>query len=156
MRGAPALVTVEAHGTPRDDESETTMTQQVHEARATASASRVSTPDGSLDVGLAVAGDADGSDGATSPEHLMAAALAGCLHQALQVAASSQGASAVDAHVEATVTLESGDGSGYTSSFVLEVTGLPADTADRVLEQAAALCPFTKALAGERLTLRTA
>lgn len=132
------------------------MAQQVHEARATASASRVSAPDGGLDVALAVAGDADATDGATSPEHLMAAALAGCLHQALQIAASSQDASAVDASVEATVTLESGDGAGYTSSFELVVSGLPADTADRMLEQAATLCPFTKALAGDRLTLRTA
>lgn len=130
------------------------MAQQVHEARATASASRVTAPDGGLDVALAVAGDADSAGEATSPEHLMAAALAGCLHQALQVAASSQGASAVDASVEATVTLESGDGVGYTSSFALVVTGLPADSADRMLEQAAALCPFTKALEGARLTLR--
>lgn len=132
------------------------MTQQVHEARATASGSRVTVADGGLDIALGVAGDADATDGATSPEHLMAAALAGCLHQALQVAASTQDASAVDASVEASVTLESGDGVGYTSSFELVVSGLPADSAERLLAQASALCPFTKALDGRGLTVRAA
>ena len=54
------------------------------------------------------------------------------------------------------MTLESGDGAGYTSSFELVVSGLPADTAERLLTQASALCPFTKALDGRGLTVRVA
>ena len=57
------------HTAPDDD-------TLVHTAAATADERGVRTDDGTLEVPLAVAGE--GSDGSTTPEHLMAAALAGC------------------------------------------------------------------------------
>ena len=85
----------------------------------------------------------------------MAAALAGCLQQALTVASSTIEAE-VDASVTSTVTLQSGDGAGYTARFELVVSGLGGDQGEQLLDQAKALCPFTKALDADRLTVRLA
>lgn len=126
---------------------------RVHEATATADSDGVRTEDDAVTVALAVAGDADRRPGTTSPEHLMAAALAGCLLQALDIAASSQDAE-ISATVATTVTLETGDGAGYTVRFELVVSGLDVPDDDQLLQQAEALCPFTKAIGPERLTVR--
>jgi len=69
--------------------------QQIHQATATVDRDGVPTDDGVIALRLAVAGEADDRDGVTSPEHLMAAALAGCLHQALRIALSAQNTSPV-------------------------------------------------------------
>ena len=131
------------------------MTRQVHRAAATASDGTVSTDDGRIRTAVRAAREAERSDDATSPEHIMAAALASCLLQSVTVAGSSQHVDTSGASVEATVTLESGEGSGYVSAFELALTGLDGDVAERVLEQATQICPFTKALDGRRLTVPT-
>lgn len=128
--------------------------QHLHTASATAGADGVRTDDGVTTTRLAVATDAEDRDGATTPEHLMAAALAGCLHQALGVAASTRGGDAASARVTATVTLESADEGGYSAAFELVVSGLDGNSGEQVLQQAQVLCPFTKALDGPGLTVR--
>lgn len=132
-----------------------TNTQSVHEATATADSHGVRSDDAAVEVALALAGDADAHPDTTTPEHLMAAALAGCLQQALTVAGSTVEAE-VDATVTSTVTLQSGDGAGYSARFELVVSGLDGDQGEQLLEQAKALCPFTKALDADRLTVRLA
>lgn len=126
--------------------------QQIDAAVATASTGTVKSDAGGLDLTVVDAG----ASGGTTPEHLMAAALAACLQQALDIAASSQDVDASDTSVQATVTLQAAEGGGYSASFDLAVTGLDASVADRVLQQATQFCPFTKAPDGRDLTVRTA
>lgn len=133
----------------------------LYTAHATATAGKVRSDDGALDVRVVEAASAPSQDDGstpTNPEQLMAAALASCLHQALHVAATSQGADAADARVEATVELASADGPGYSSSFALAVSlpGLDGAAAQRVLDEATSLCPFTSALADRNLTVELA
>lgn len=129
--------------------------QSIHQASATADSQGVRSDDDAVGLALALAGDADTKPGTTTPEHLMAAALAGCLQQALTVAVSTIDAE-IAASVTSTVRLESGNGPGYTARFELVVSGLDIEHGDELLEQAKALCPFTKALDAERLTVRMA
>lgn len=126
----------------------------VHTAGASADGGGVGTDDGRLQVSVVAAGEDAGND-ATTPEHLMAAALATCLQQAVEIAASSQGLEGAKPSVSAQVSLTSGEGAGYDASFELTVTGLDGADVDRVVEQAAVLCPFTTALAGDRLVVRS-
>ncbi len=130
-------------------------THPVHQASATADSHGVRSDDDAVAVALALAGDADARPETTTPEHLMAAALAGCLQQALAVASSTVEAD-VDAAVTSTVTLQSGEGAGYSAQFELVVSGLDGDDGAQLLEQAKVLCPFTKALDPDRLTVRLA
>lgn len=126
--------------------------QDIDAAVATATTGKVGSDAGGLDLTIVEAG----GDGGTTPEHLMAAALASCLQQALGIAASSQDVDASGTSVEATVTLRAGTRGGYSAAFDLTVTGLDPSVADRVLQQATQFCPFTKALGGRDLTVRTA
>lgn len=126
----------------------------VQEATATATAGSVKTSDGVLEAQTQLAGESAGDR--TTPEHLMAAATAACLQQSIGIAASTQDVDASDAKVVARVHLTTGEGGGYTSHFSLEVSGLPDAVAERVLEQAQQICPFTKALQGADLTVSLA
>ncbi len=130
-----------------------TSPQTVLEAVATATPGSVKTSDGVVSATTQLAGE--DKDGVTTPEHLMAAAIAACLQQSIGIAASSQDADASGVSVEGTVQLKTEEEAGYTSSFTLTVSGLDADSAERVVEQAKAICPFTKALtpAGLSVTL---
>lgn len=125
--------------------------QQVLEAVATAVPGTVSTRDGVLSASTQLAGET--KDGVTTPEHLMAAAIASCLQQAIGIAASTQEVDASSVQVEGRVSLLSDEEAGYTAGFTLVVTGLDGDTAKRVLTQAKQLCPFTKALAAAGITV---
>ncbi|SDQ34315.1 OsmC family protein [Quadrisphaera sp. DSM 44207] len=125
---------------------------QIDEALATADRDSVKTDDGVLDTGVRVAGE-DGA-GRTTPEHLMAAAIAACFQQAVGIAASSQSVDASGATVQGRVTLQADEGGGYSSDFELVLSGLSGDDAERVLTQAKQFCPFTKALAGAGIQVR--
>src|SRR4028118_1322729 len=113
-------------------------THSVHQASATADSQGVRSDDDAVGVALALAGDADARPETTTPEHLMAAALAGCLQQALTVAGSTIEAE-VDASVTSTVTLQSGDGAGYSARFELLVSGLDTEHGEELLQQAQVL-----------------
>ena len=125
--------------------------QTVQQAVATAVPGTVKTDDGVLEAGTQLAGES--KSGVTTPEHLMAAAIAACLQQAIGIAASTQEVDASSAQVTGTVVLKSDEEAGYTADFALTVSGLPAETAERVLTQAKQLCPFTKALAPAGITV---
>ena len=128
-----------------------TQPQTVLEAVATAVPGTVRTEDGVLEASTQLAGET--KDGVTTPEHLMAAAIASCLHQAIGIAASTQEVDASSSSVQGRVALKSEEEAGYTATFALVVTGLPGDVAERVLTQAQQLCPFTKALGPAGITV---
>jgi uncharacterized OsmC-like protein len=82
--------------------------------------------------------------GAVSPEHFLAAAVVGCVRQALEVEASTRGVSSgagVSAVVELTSTKE--------LSARVEVTGVSEDELSRALE----LCPVTSFAPGLEVVL---
>ena len=83
----------------------------------------------------------------------MAAALAGCLQQALGIAACAVEGGGGAPSVEATVTLRTGEEAGYTAAYELVVHGPDDADGAHVLDEAKALCPFAKALEGDRLTI---
>jgi organic hydroperoxide reductase OsmC/OhrA len=125
--------------------------QQVLEAVATAVPGTVRTQDGVLEASTQLAGEHQ--DGVTTPEHLMAGAIASCLQQAIGLAASTQQVDASSVQVEGRVALRSDPEGGYVADFSLQVSGLPGEVAERVLTQAKAFCPFTKALAPAGITV---
>lgn len=125
--------------------------QKVLEALATAVPGTVRTEDGVLEARTQLAGEQQ--DGVTTPEHLMAGAIASCLQQAIGIAASTQEVDASSVQVEGRVALRSDPEGGYVADFALSVSGLPGDVAERVLTQAKAFCPFTKALTPAGLTV---
>jgi osmotically inducible protein OsmC len=127
-------------------------TQQVQEAVATAVPGSVKTEDGVLETRTQLAGE--DKEGLTTPEHLMAAAIAACFQQSLGIAASTQGTDADGARVQGRVTLKSDEEAGYTSGFEIVVTGLEGDAAQRIVTQAEQICPFTKALAPAGISVR--
>lgn len=131
-----------------------TSPQTVLDAVAVATPGSVKTSDDVLSATTQLAGET--KDGVTTPEHLMAAAIASCLQQSIGIAASSQDVDASGVSVEGTVTLKTEEEAGYTAAFALEVSGLDAESAERVLQQAKALCPFTKALTPAGITVTLA
>ena len=82
---------------------------------------------------------------------LAAAAIVGAAWTGITLAIDASAAS-----VEGRVALKSDEEAGYTADFALTVTGLSGDVAERVLNQAKQLCPFTKALASAGITVELA
>jgi hypothetical protein len=80
--------------------------------------------------------EADRRSGTTSSGHLMAAALAGCLQQALGIAAIAVEGGGGAPSVEATVTLRTGEEAGYTAAYELVVHGLDDADGAHVLDEA--------------------
>jgi Ohr subfamily peroxiredoxin len=103
--------------------------------------------DGALDVKLSAPGS--GRPG-TNPEQLFAVGWSACYIGAMQLAASTLNTRLPeDAAVDAEVDLVKND-EGYFLRARLKVSlpGLPRDTAQAIVEQAHATCPYSKATRG--------
>jgi Ohr subfamily peroxiredoxin len=103
--------------------------------------------DGALDVKLSAPGS--GKPG-TNPEQLFAVGWSACYIGAMQLAASTLNTRLPeDAAVDAEVDLVKND-EGYFLRARLKVSlpGLPRDTAQAIVEQAHATCPYSKATRG--------
>jgi len=101
------------------------------------------------------------ADGRTSPEELLAAAHAACFSMAFSLVLAEAGAPADQLSVGATCLLEQlSDGFTITTvnlDVVGQVPGLDSHRFEQAAEQAAQLCPVSKALSGNvdvRLTAR--
>ncbi len=144
----------ERAGAPRP--SVGSMTNDLYTAVVTSSPGSARSDDGALDLDVSEPTSLDGTGRGTNPEQLMAAALGSCLMESLRIAASTTGGSTEGAQVETRVTLAKGD-PGYTARYALSVTLPDAGTdASAVLEQALALCPFTKTLDASALDVQLA
>ena len=111
----------------------------------------VTSDDDVLDVDLAVPKEMGGPGGELSnPEQLFAAGYAACFHSALKIVARKAGVSTEGSTVAAAV----GIGPDGTGSFGLQVTLLvllptaEPDAAQRALEAAHQVCPYSKATRG--------
>ena len=132
------------------------MSNDLYTAVVTSTPGAARSDDCALAVDVSEPTALDGAGQGTNPEQLMAAALGSCLLEALRIAVSTTGGSVDGAQVETRVTLAKGD-PGYTARYALRVT-LPdaGNDASAVLEQALALCPFTKTVDDAALDVQLA
>lgn len=110
----------------------------------------VRTPDGVLDLDLAVPKEMGGAGGAANPELLFAAGYAACFHSALQMVAREAKASLGDSSVGARVGIGPNDAGGFGLAVTLEVVvpDLPHDQAQQLADRAHEVCPYSNATRG--------
>ena len=110
---------------------------------------------GDLDVTWAARTEEPG--GKTSPEELAAAAHSSCFSMALALRLAEAHVTPQRLRVEATVTLDEVDGlPTIVSSLLLvraRVDGLDGDRFQKVVDEAAALCPVSRLFAGARISV---
>lgn len=101
---------------------------------------------------------AEEAGGYTSPEELIAAAHSSCFAMQFSALLAGDGGSAIDVEVTATVHLGADPSGGFRIPRIeLEVagsaTGISESRFVELAEQAKALCPVSKALAGTEIIL---
>lgn len=111
---------------------------------------RAKSDDGNLDVGLTVPKGLGGSGAAgTNPEQLFAAGYAACFLSACQHVARAQklnpGAMSIDAKVGIG---PAGQGFGLTAELVVTVPDLPREEAQKLIDAAHQVCPYSNATRG--------
>ncbi|WP_104168036.1 organic hydroperoxide resistance protein [Arthrobacter sp. SX1312] len=108
------------------------------------------TDDGQLVVDLAVPTEMGGTGGATNPEQLFAVGYAACFHSALKLVAARSKATISETAVTAEVSIGPVDGGGFQLAVALhaEIGGVDQGTADRLVEQAHQVCPYSNATRG--------
>ncbi|MDQ0791418.1 organic hydroperoxide resistance protein [Streptomyces sp. B3I8] len=114
------------------------------------SGGRARTNDGLLDLTLAIPKEMGGPGGATNPEQLFAAGWASCFHSALKAVAAQQRTEISDSTVVAEVGVQKTPEGGFGLSAVLrvELSGVEQETADKLVEAAHAMCPYSNATRG--------
>ena len=118
---------------------------------------RSRTVDGTLDVTLATPKELGGEGGGTNPEQLFAAGYAACFHSALKLVARRMRTGVEDSAVTAEVGLvRQGPGFVLDVAIEVELPGVPAEEANRLVEAAHQVCPYSNAVRGNvdvRVTL---
>lgn len=111
---------------------------------------RTRTPDGRIDLQLAVPTEMGGSGDGANPEQLFAAGYAACFHSALQLVARRAKVDLGDSSVGATVGIGPTDSGGFGLVVALEVVipDLPEDQARTLADQAHQVCPYSHATRG--------
>lgn len=111
---------------------------------------RAKSDDGLLDVKLAPPEELGGSGGATNPEQLFAAGYSACFLGAMKHVAKEEKIKIPgDARVQAKVGIGKQDpGFAITATLDIYVPGMDDDTADKLIEQADKVCPYSTAVRG--------
>lgn len=128
--------------------------KSLYEAKASASGGRngrVKTSDGVLDLQLSIPKELGGTGSALpNPEQLFAAGYAACFDSALAFVASRQGLQLNGSRIDATVGIGKLEGGGFGLAVHLEAAlpGLPREQAQKLLEAADAVCPYSNAIRG--------
>ena len=108
-----------------------------------------------LDVTWAARTEAPG--GKTSPEELAAAAHSSCFSMALALKLGEHQLTPQHLDVQATVTLDEVDGLPTITSSALtvkgQVSGTDAATFQKIVDEAAALCPVSRLFAGATISV---
>jgi lipoyl-dependent peroxiredoxin len=107
------------------------------------------TTDGKLSFELATPGAPSSKKGATNPEELFACGYSACFGSALEYVAGQQKISVADAEVRADVSLNQSE-TGFSISVTLDVSipSLDAAAAQKLVEAAHQVCPYSKATRG--------
>jgi lipoyl-dependent peroxiredoxin len=110
----------------------------------------VRTFDGQLDTPVRTPKELGGEGGATNPEQLFAAGYAACFHSALKLVAAKAKVDTTDSEVVVDVSLGALQRGGFGLAARIEVSLPAADraTAERVVEQAHQVCPYSNATRG--------
>ncbi|MDV6271478.1 organic hydroperoxide resistance protein [Rhodococcus globerulus] len=108
------------------------------------------TPDGRLDLALAIPTEMGGSGNGTNPEQLFAIGYAACYHSALRMIARQTDADVTDSAVGARVSLVQTAAGGVGLDVTLEVTlpHLSESQAKELADQAHQVCPYSNATRG--------
>ncbi len=110
---------------------------------------RSRTVDGVLDVALATPKELGGAGGATNPEQLFAAGYAACFHSALKLVARRMRVELTDSAVTVEVGLvKHGVGFGLQAAIEAELPGVEPEVAQRLLDAAHQVCPYSAATRG--------
>lgn len=127
-----------------------TITEVSYTTAATAQGGRggtVRSEDGVVDLPLGKPGST--ANPKANPETLFAAGYAACFGGALNAVAKKQGLDTSASTVTATVSLgTTGSGVGLAVELVADVPGVDAQTAQRFVEGAHEMCPYSKATRG--------
>ena len=111
----------------------------------------VESSDGVLDLDLTMPKEMGGDGGsATNPEQLFAAGYSACFENALRMIAGQQkkdiGGASITANVDIGRTEDGGFGLGV--ELVGHLPGLPREEAERLMEEAHGVCPYSRATRG--------
>ncbi|MGN6325239.1 organic hydroperoxide resistance protein [Pseudolysinimonas sp.] len=110
------------------------------------------TSDGRLEVTLATPTEMGGSGEGTNPEQLFALGYAACFHSAMKGVGGQLGIPVIDSAVTAEVGIGAlDDGPGYGLVITLHVElggGISQADADRLVEAAHRVCPYSNATRG--------
>ena len=111
---------------------------------------KVTTPDGTLALDMAVPAQMGGSGAGSNPEQLFAAGYAACFHSALQGVARAQKVQIADSSVGSRVHIGPDGSGGYRLAVELEVVipDLPHDQAQELADAAHQVCPYSNATRG--------
>ena len=130
------------------------MPEAIYTAEATSSGAgrngHVRSSDGLIDQEVKQPPAMGGPGGATNPEQLFAAGYAACFHGAIRAIARKAGTSVPDdATVHAAVGIGP-DGTGFALNAVITayLPGLDQAEADKLVESAHQVCPYSKATRG--------
>lgn len=106
--------------------------------------------DGVLDLDLAVPTEMGGKGGATNPEQLFAAGYAACFHSALRTVARREKSDLGESTVTASVGIGPNEqrGFGLTVKLVVDLPGFDREDAQRLVEAAHQVCPYSNATRG--------
>jgi osmotically inducible protein OsmC len=111
----------------------------------------VRSSDGYVDLDVAVPAEMGGRGGATNPEELFAAGYAACFHSALRgVAGRAKVRIAEGSTVGARVGIGSNGAGGYglVVDLAVHLPGLDRAEAEKLVEQAHQVCPYSNATRG--------
>ena len=129
--------------------------EAVYTASATATGDarngHVRSVDGVIDIDLAVPKEMGGPGGALSnPEELFAAGYAACFHGALKGVARAQKIDLTDSAVTVDVGIGSNGNGGFGLTVAIEVEAPSVDeaTAQKLIEAAHQVCPYSNATRG--------
>ncbi|STO08817.1 organic hydroperoxide resistance protein [Exiguobacterium aurantiacum] len=109
---------------------------------------RVTSTDGVIDLNVAMPGSKQ-ADESTNPEQLFAAGYAACFGSALNLVIGKERVKTDGTSVTGHVTLNQNDEGFFISvELEVEIKGVDQETADRLVEAAHQVCPYSKATRG--------
>ncbi len=126
----------------------------LYTAKATANGGRegrVRSSDDKVNLSLQMPKELGGKDGpGTNPEQLFAAGYAACFESALRLAARTQKIAFTDASVTAEVDIgtDASGGFGLGVRLSAHISGVDQNTAEKLVESAHQVCPYSKATRG--------
>jgi lipoyl-dependent peroxiredoxin len=106
--------------------------------------------DGFIDLDLRIPKEMGGQGGATNPEELFAAGYAACFHSALKLVAGRDKLNVDGTEVSASIGIGAQDdgGFGLTAALVVYAPNLDKATAERLVDAAHQVCPYSNATRG--------